>query len=488
MANQKDVSSLSQHYLYKKRGEIVTPFNEHIGDKLFLSSWSKERLPEYLWLGLILLYYGREEGFEKAGILLKEIANNFDNLSHPQMSKIFHLSDKDKKDLFDIIVSVIEPEVLSPLTVLYHDKTYSIFYEYFFVKHLRFEERNTYLNLAIKTYYSSHSNETTDLRYLTIGLHFFRKKICIAEGLNEVPKALVEYPKTAHDNDKMKIYRPIIRNIESSINRDIEQKFNNNFWKEIGMISKCKPMIIKYDSVENNKSEKFKDKFQEILEYILVSKKGKSLSEEKFDVIMGSATYSLKIYKEIIENSLGTHILARHGLRTILEVYIMLKYLLKKESEKPDIWQEYKIYGISKFKLILLKIREYDYDNEESHIILPIIDSLVNEIKWEEFIDIDLKYFDKKGIREKSKEVGEKDLYDTIYDYDNNYVHGLWGAIRENAMLHCDNPNHKYHCIPDIYSSQEMPDIKPDCYKVMKNILNLLIEIYEVPDSIVNKD
>ncbi|MDO8261338.1 MAG: DUF5677 domain-containing protein, partial [Candidatus Magasanikbacteria bacterium] len=160
------------------------------------------------------------------------------------------------------------------------------------------------------------------------------------------------------------------------------------------------------------------------------------------------------------------------------------KYLLKNETENPDIWKEYKAYGIGKYKLILLKARETELE-KTSHFIPPIADAIVNEHIFEEFTDIDLKYFDKLGIRDKSIEVGEKELYDLFYDYDSSFSHGLWGAIRESAMLPCDNACHQYHCIPDIYANQSLPDVKSDSVKIIKQLFFLLTTVYEIPDNFV---
>jgi len=158
----------------------------------------------------------------------------------------------------------------------------------------------------------------------------------------------------------------------------------------------------------------------------------------------------------------------------------------KKESEKPNIWEEYKLYGIGKYKLILLKSRETNLD-KSSHLIPPIIDALVNEIKWEEFTDVDLKYFDKQSIREKSIEVDEKELYDLYYDYDSNFSHGLWGAIRESTMLHCNNATHMYHSMPDINLNQQLPDVKSDSSIIIKKIFLLLKNNYEFPKSLLSQ-
>ena len=50
MAEQNNSSSLHKHKI--KKGVLVTPINDALGSSLKLSSWTKERMPEYLWLGL----------------------------------------------------------------------------------------------------------------------------------------------------------------------------------------------------------------------------------------------------------------------------------------------------------------------------------------------------------------------------------------------------------------------------------------------------
>lgn len=74
MADRKNVSGISDHK--KRKGALVTPFNAALGDTIKLSPWAKERMPEYLWLGLILLHYGRTTGIEKAGNILSEISKS----------------------------------------------------------------------------------------------------------------------------------------------------------------------------------------------------------------------------------------------------------------------------------------------------------------------------------------------------------------------------------------------------------------------------
>ena len=66
-------------------------------------------------------------------------------------------------------------------------------------------------------------------------------------------------------------------------------------------------------------------------------------------------------------------------------------------------------------------------------------------------------------------------------------MHGFWGSIRESAMLSCDNAAHQYHSVPDTYSGQNLPDVKSDSMKIMKKLIALLSDIYEIPSELLVK-
>jgi len=343
----------------------------------------------------------------------------------------------------------------------------------------------------IEHYYFHQSNQATDIRFLALSLQLFSGKLYIKQGLDRTIEALKKYPYTSHEDEKMKFYRPAVRSLEGMvIGEDTKnQVFLNDFWKELGMMSTCNLKHIKYEDDEDKPTEFIKDT-REALEYIIIDNKEKLLSDDsKFEVIIGSIIYIFKIFKEVIENNLNNKILGRHAIRTLIEVYIMVKYLLKKEKDKPNIWQEYKYYGISKYKLILLKAREdmSSKAQENHHLATSLLDAIVNEKKWEEFVDIDLRYFDQESIRNKSTYVEEKELYDLFYNYDTNYVHGFWGAIRESSMLFCDNSAHKYHNVPDFISEQNLPSVKGSCIMIVKKIIKLSCDLYEYPEWYINE-
>lgn len=443
------------------------------------ASWINDRLPEYLWLGLILMNYDRTEGIEKAGKILKEISKINKSIIKPKFSIILSLCKLEQENIFNIICAEISPKLLAPLSVLYRNLNYPIFNNYFNFPEFLVKSRIDKLGEAIKRYYDHQSYEATDLRFIIASMMIFQDKLRVYKG-SGIPEAFTNYPYTSHDDEKMRSYRPCIRVLEMiDVESPLDKSFIDFFWKEIGVKTDCKPLVMSFENKDEDMDFKtYIIDFQEKLNYILSEKKELSLVDDKFDVIMGSITFALKIFNDVIEKDIGDSILGRHACRTILETYINIKYLLRIELEHPNIWQEYKLYGIGKYKLPLLKERENNTNQGKTHFVEPLIDIIVNEIKWEEFVDIDLRYFDQKKIKEKFEEIGEKHLYDILYEYDNNFIHGFWGAIRESSMLHCDNAAHKYHSVPDINFQQKLPSANNDMYKIMDKFSKLLDKVF----------
>ena len=251
------------------------------------------------------------------------------------------------------------------------------------------------------------------------------------------------------------------------------------------MRTECELFSVTCEPCQEDFSDFIAD-LEEILEYLLVENKNLLFSSTKFVVLSSMLAYAKKLFAEVLQNKIGTLIVARSSLRTIIEILIMVKYLEKNSKDKPEIWEDYKKYGVSKYKLVLLKARETAVE-PDSHLRPDYIDVIVNEDTWEEFTDIELRYFDKTGIREKSLEVNEKDLYDLFYDYDSSFSHGLWGAIREGGVVKCNNPAHQFHLFPDFSGVQACPDVLPDMVKILKKLISFMDSQFPLPEWFVQK-
>ena len=164
----------------------------------------------------------------------------------------------------------------------------------------------------------------------------------------------------------------------------------------------------------------------------------------------------------------------------------MIKYLVLEEINHPNIWKEFVSYGLGQLKLILLKYKDKSRNIPvDSHFNVDYIESILDSETDEKFLNLDTRYFDKKNIREKAISVDEKDLFDFYYDYDSQYEHGLWGAIRESISVSCNTATHRYHHTIDYENKQNLSSVWNDCKKVMDKTIIYLNSIYPLPEKLV---
>lgn len=473
-------SKLSEQVI--RKGRVMSPLVAGLGDILELSSWSVERLPEYIWLALILDAKGRSVGTECCTTIFRKIKSYYPNFNSAKLSLILELGNKHQNDMFDVILSEIEPKILAPLTVVIDYEYCPTFYKRFYVPGFSLEDRIKVLSSVTRKYNQPDSNEATDIRYLAIipavlsgHLHFPQE--------SPVTDALLYYGNTPHDKEIMRVYRPSIRSLEGvSIPDKIISNWVNKFWEIMSSITDCKLLSISYKKDDAKVDyNTFIAQTKEALDYLNIQHKQDTTQDDAYSVLTGSLVYAFKTFMEVVEHDLANTLIGRQSTRIIIEIYIMMKYLCDKEAEKPTIWSEYKAYGIGKYKLILLKMRE-GMGSDTNHVSEKMLDMLVNEPQLEEFTDVDLRYFDDVKIRDKAISVGEKDLYDVAYDYDSSYAHGLWGAVRESCMLVCDNVFHHFRPVADASLSQNLPDITEDCFNYLVRLILLVNERYSFPE------
>ena len=468
-----------------KKGRFITPWNNAVGKLAKMQSWSQNRLPEYLWLGLILNKYGRKQGLEKSYYILNKLHEINNGLSVPAFSLILELDVEEQKKLYHYIIEIAGKQVLSPLTILY---TYSDFEEFsrcFSTPHIAPSDRQKSIDIVLSEAYFHQSELATDIGFLVTYFSLLTGRI-------QMPRAqidlILEYPHLEHSNERMRMIRPIIRSTEMMLLglELLNEQFLEDFWRRISKMSECKLFCIKYPSNESD-SDKYIETLHKIFEYLSNCFISISPLDKKMLVLLGISTYSYKRLLEIVNHGLYNTIAARGSIRTVIESYIMMKYLMKNENTQENIWDKFQCYGIGLYKIILAKSRETESNLANSHIDYKYLEVLVNEYMDEEYIDMDTSYFDRQNIREKAISVGEKELYGLYYDYDSSYEHGLWGAIRESSLIKCGSPAHQFHCVPDYENKQNLKNVWPDCVKVMNKIIIILDELYSIPEHLLKE-
>lgn len=463
-----------------KKGKFISPLNEIMTSLEDDKSWTYGRLPEYLWIGLIMDYYGRDEGFKRMHDILVMTIKESIELKTLRISEIIKLDDVKKKSFFENVAKIIQNVALAPLTLVFTVSEYPEFVKKFH-DGSDIETRKEVLERVMSKLMSHQTNEATDIRFLVL---YYSMMLGRMHMLQDQVEKLQLYPYISHDDVRMQMIRPLIRASDMILLEMVEvnKEYLDLFWAEVSTVTDCKLYTIKFPAEENNGRE-YLEIIHEIMSYFNDLYVAACLLDNKMKVLISIATYSYKRFKEAVEHELFNCIAGRSIIRVIIEEYIMMKYLVKKEQEKPNIWQEFEMYGIGQYKLILAKHREFGL-NRESHVDSNYLETLVNEFKIEESIDMDTSYFGNQNIRIKAEEVGEKSLYGLYYDYDSAFEHGLWGAIRESSMLKCNNPAHQYHCVPDIDDECNLKSILGDCVFVLNKIMLFLDEQYGMPTEL----
>ncbi|MDO5301214.1 MAG: DUF5677 domain-containing protein [Tissierellia bacterium] len=477
-------SKLSDHKLQK--GKFISPINSipfmHQLDDV--ESWTYGRIPEYLWIGLILKHYGRDEGLKKAHGIISTLHKLAPDLYTARMSQIITLPGDVQKNFYDYIISIGAKEALGPLTIFLTASKAPVFVKCFYCPEQSIEERCEAIIDTMREIMDHQSNESTDIRYVALYFNLLSGKMHIQRNQVDL---LTKYPTADHGDKIMHMARPIVRTLETLILTfdKIDSTYLKEFWRCLSEMTDCSKIAIEFPEEQRNITT-YMQKLHEVFTYLSELFVATNLLSEKMNVLLGIATYSFKRMKEIYDHQLFNSISGRSCVRVLIEDYIMMKYLVKNEPSHDNIWRDYQLYGMGLYKLVLARCRESGV-SEESHFDERYIEALVNEFKDEEFIDMDTKYFDKKNIRLKAEEVGEKNLYGLYYDYDSSFEHGLWGAIRETSLLKCINPAHKYHSIPDVYDEIRLKTVLPDCVMVMNKTVAFLDEIYGIPDQLLRE-
>ncbi|MHB8278574.1 MAG: DUF5677 domain-containing protein [Candidatus Humimicrobiaceae bacterium] len=476
-------SKLSDHIF--KKGKFITPWNNALGSVSKMQSWSQNRLPEYLWLGLVLDKYRRKGGLEKLCFILKQFHEINKELSAPAFSLILKLSDEEQKKLYSCIVKIADKEVLTPLTLLYTYSDYPEFSRCFCNPQMSLVKRQQIVSDVMKKGYSHQSEFATDIRFLVLYFSLLNGKLHMPK---EQLDLILEYPHLEHSDEKMRIIRPTIRSMEMVLLNleTLDEQFLENFWRRISKMSECNLFYINFPN-NTEDANKYMELLHEVFQYLSGCFTAITPLDKKMLVLLGIATYSYKKLMEITEHDLYNTIAARSAVRTVIENFIMMKYLIKNENDQDNIWDKYQYYGIGLYKVVLARSRETENDLSDSHIDYKYLELLVNEYMDEEYLDMDTSYFDKQNIREKAIAIGENELYGLYYDYDSSYEHGLWGAIRESSLLKCESPAHQFHCVPDYENKQNLKNVWPDCVMVMNKIIALLNELYSIPEHLLKE-
>ena len=446
--------------------QLLPPFAQMEG-KVAFSSWTNERLPEMLWAVIVRAIDNQEFAIAQFRRIINFIGNHE---RREELSDITHtgISKMDVALRTELIACITDhPAIAEGLSILrlFNDLPAAINWTACISEHAPDIEL---LMTAVGQSLWHQSQEATDCRWL-------RLMAQLAAGKLHVPREMAEEWIGYPDVGDQRSVRPSIRAMEiAPASMDPPDKtWADSFWLETWHNTPC--LVLNNEAVVNPPTTSVtRTAISGLLGKLEEHWQGTHSTtsvDARHDSVFGIAFYALRLVYELLGNGVGTGILGRLGLRTLLEAYVSLHYLLHKDDD--SLWKKWRAFGAGQAKLNALR---FDADMEPPKFInIDWIEQIAGEDIWEEFLNIELGSWSGLDLRKLSERSGCKEQYDAHYSWTSGYVHGTWGPVREASFTTCGNPLHRMHRYPD---QKPLPNTISDAADLVNRILNDLDTAY----------
>lgn len=428
-------------------------------------------MPEMLWAALIFAILPRPKAINiirDLVVFVSKIQNTVPvyDLTHTGLAEL-------PPDLLDTILEFLASrrqagEVLRPLLLLNELPARDQW------KNAIAQEPSQYdwepLRVAVLRTLDHQSQEATDCRWVRVISHYYAGMIKIPS--REDIMNLLYYPERGN----MRQVRPSIRSLEGILpGLDfIERQWPPKFWAQCLADTECYPLnfLTREDSAVESISREHISSLYDLLILHNINTITTTAIDPKHDTVFGTALYALSVLRELVEFG-GDSVHAQMGLRSILECFITLSYLQKKND--PDLWRSHRVFGSGQAKLTFLKCDEME--ERPKCIDMQTLELMMNEDAWEESLEINLGHWNNSNLRKTSETAEVKDEYDRYYAWTSTYTHGHWAAIRDSVFDICGNPLHRGHRVPRLVA-RKLPSVIPDACRLVDRILEIVSNIY----------
>jgi hypothetical protein len=457
-----DRTGLDQH---KKVGSQLKPPFSKIENMSF-SSWKDERMPEMLWAVLAIGNWERRDSLDFFRYVASFV-KKYPNCHNVTLSGIGRLPTEDRERFIQYISEYPDAKnVLRPLLLFSdlpaHDNWGKV------LDPPEPEADWNKVGVGVLETLDHQSQKATDCRWIKLLCEIYGGKMKFPRTMEDTIRAVFSYP----DEGDLRQIRPFIRASEIGQTFDKEpSSWPDAFWNTSQLSTACIPLPPIEKETENAKVLDVDE--VERVRMLLLEQFIKTINTTALDprhyTVFGAAFYSLRLLNEVTVTNLFRGALSRIALRTLIEVFITLKYLTKQGDA--DLWLKYCDYGDAQAKLVSLKLDESG--DVPSFINEQRVKELANQNKWEEFITIELGHWDKSDVRKLSIDADCKEIYDRYYPWTSGYVHGNLAAIQESVLRTCGNPVHRLHQIPSV-GTLPLPSSLEDMVAIINLILDLV--------------
>lgn len=472
MSKKKHRTPLNKHKKVKKN--LLPPLRTI--PNMHLISWMNDRLPNYLYAALLITHLPREEALDKFREIVKLFSQSKErskpaDLSHTALAKC------DQDFLYQTLSFLFNTEklksILRPLLLFNKLPAYSTWKRIINSKPIESDWELLKKSIGRTLYHQS--QEATDIRWFEVLYAMVSGKIVFESKTTKRAEEILYYP-TKGD---MREVRPVIRATENLISGNLSKESKewiNSFWRTCLVGTKVEVLVRNTNyscDITKNLRKEILETWDELSKAFYNTLEN-SYIDPRHDTSFGLVMYSYRLLIETINHYLGDTLTGRLVLRAVIESYITLSYLIKKDSV--EIWKSYRSFGSGQAKLVSLKIE--DSGKIPSFINLEEINKIANEDMWEEFVDIPLGNWNGTNLRQMAIESNTKKIYDKYYDWTSSYVHCNWGAVRDSIFTIDFNPLHRLMRVP--FPKENFYDVIKDIVEIVNLQLKQLAKLYKI--------
>jgi hypothetical protein len=462
---------------YKQKGKTLQAgFNwlreqlKKTGCEMTVSAWRDIRLPEFLWLALILDKLEPARKYEA----LRSLAAKWvppaqdrleDRLSVVSHSFLARLPEKTASFLIgQIIEAAGEPAFLRPLALL--DELPGID---LWRKALPSPNNDDWIVLGrvIEMSGDFHSDIATDISWF---LNIAAMAIGAIEE-SEPMRAQCDAKRNGYPANRQS-EGGFFRTMELQERQHHESKWPELFWKSV--FQKFPAQGARLDSGDPRPTPFVVDQliaayFGALHRHFMITRI--SSVDPVHDVVFGICLHSVSVAFEIVNSRSHNRVLGLFGLRAICEGTINLAYLLKKSDL--TLWSRYRDYGYGKARLILEKAPKSDdaiYDQDW-------LRAFAGEEKAKDLVDIELGDWSCENLRSRAIVASAKEIYDLFYDYTSSVSHVEWLGVNLVAYTWDLNPFHRMMHVPRL-APVVLPSALPSIVRLLNTQASMINTVF----------
>ncbi len=454
---------LADHVAIKRK--LVPPFMKRLGSKLSQFSWTRQLVPEAIWMGLVIDRCGYEEARRHCRALTRAVRSTINDPTRPmfvRFSAFLSLSDVEKATVLSKLDARAQAEIrssLHPLTAL------APMHPLAFLGHeSNMLAKESRLPVILREFYDRNSRLAVLSLALGYELGLDQGKIHVAphlvEGLTEKFKVIGDYPETEEARHAAGSFRASSAMLFMEPRLDgggfkEDEPWVGEFWDLVAGFGPCLFRdTIEYEPEESDEPlELFVITYRNAVRRDLRARLSNwplDLNEvEAFEVVTAllcrQATLAIEIASSPATWNPHTGPIL---LRAIADVFISLAWILKDPGPRARKFVE---DGQGAIKLQIAhqqRALEAMTDAEEINQMKQMIDLWSDWLasqRMEQFVEVNLGSWSGLNTRQMAKEAGSLDFYNYVYQPFSGVAHSNWAHVSMFNTLHCENPAHRLH-------------------------------------------